>query len=61
MPVIILFLCIILAIVIFMLNCYSSFKIYREPAFATFFAVAAAVLILLTWGFMHFKPWVGIY
>lgn len=54
---IVLCLLLMLGLIYFMLDNYKTFKVTRDSAYAAFFAVGAVIFIAMTYGFVHFKPW----
>lgn len=59
MTTVILHLLVMLFTIYFMHGCYRDFRITRDPAYVLFFAVGAVLIIFLSYGFMHFKPWLN--
>lgn len=43
--------------ILFMVHNYCEFRNTRDSAYAAFFGIAAALVVCMTYGFLHFKPW----
>lgn len=54
-----LYLCVMCLFVFFSLLSFEQFMKTRDNVYAFFFAVCAMVIVVLTLGFVHFKPWLN--
>lgn len=45
------------ASILFMVHNYCEFRSTRDSVYAAFFGIAAALIVFMTWGLLHFKPW----